>query len=108
MPPDVSAQVVLRVEHTDVELVDDEVIESGRTEACVVPGIVRRVAYHAVAIWIPVEFELPRVWIALEAFTTGSNDIEAIKATVFDAGQKASPEASGIPHEQIVRLLWKE
>src|SRR4051794_23937404 len=91
-----------------MELVHDEVIESGRTEASVVPRIVRRGAYYAIAIWIPVELELARVWVALEAFTARSDDIEAIEVTVFDPGHKASPNAGGIFHEQVFWILREE
>src|SRR3954466_5093898 len=96
MRADVSAQIIFGVEDADVKLIDDEVIESGRTKASIVPGVVRGLAYDAIAIWIAVELKLARIGVALEAFTAGANHIEAIKITVFDARHKPGPEAEGI------------
>ena len=37
MRPDVLARGILRIEHADVKLIDDQIAESRRTEPCVVP-----------------------------------------------------------------------
>src|SRR4051794_41173489 len=108
MRADVSAQVIFGVEDADVKLIDDEVIESGRTKARIMPGIVGGIAYNAIAVWIAVELKLARVWVALEAFTAGANHIEAIEITVFDARHKPSPEAGGILDEKMLRVFCKQ
>src|SRR3954452_4778889 len=67
MRADVSAQVIFGVEDADVELIDDEVVESGGTKARIVPRIVGGIAYNAIAVWIAVELQFARIRVALEA-----------------------------------------
>src|SRR4051812_40356942 len=108
MPPDVSAKIIFGVEDADVKLIDDEVVESGRTKARIVPGIVGGIAYDAIAVWIAVELQLARIWVTLEAFTAGANHIEAIEVAVFDVRHEACPEAGGIFCEKMLRVFWKQ
>ena len=107
MRPDVLAGGVLRVKHADVKLVDDQVAESRRAEARVVPGIIAGIAHDAVAVRIPVELELARIGIALEALAAGADDVEAIEVAVLDSGHEAGPKAIGVLHQQIGWHSWQ-
>src|SRR4051812_18458231 len=85
MRPNVFACLILRVEHADMKLIDNEVIERGRPEFSVMPRIVGRIAHNAIAIRIAVKFQLARIRVALEPFAAGSDDEESIEVAVFDS-----------------------
>ena len=107
MRADVFAGRILRVERSDVKLIDDQVVESRRTEVCVMPLVARRIAHDAVAVRIPVELELARIRIALEALAAGADHVEPIEVAVLDARHEAGPKAIGVLHQQIAGVLGK-
>src|SRR2546423_6752533 len=107
MRPNVFIFIILRVEYSNVKLVDNEVVERRRPKFSVMPRIIGRIADNTVAIRIAVKFQLARIRVALEPFAAGSDDKEAIEVTVFDSWYEARPKALGILYEQIASVFWK-
>ena len=104
---DVVALVVAGIEHADVKLVDDQIVERRWTKSLITPDIRTRIAHDAVA-RIPrvaAHLELTRVGIAFEAFAALANYVESIKITVLDAGEVAGPVPIRVLHEQLIRIL---
>ena len=96
MWPDVLAGGILRIEHADVKLVNDEVAEGRRTESRIVPGIIVRIAHDAVAVGISIEFQFARIRIAFEAFAARSDHVKAIKVAVLESWHEAGPKTIGV------------
>ena len=100
--PAVAAGVVAREEPADVELVDDEVVERRRPEACVVPRVRARVAHDAVAVGVVVQLELARPRVALQSRATRSDDEEPVLAAVDHVFEEPGPVAGGRVLDELV------
>jgi hypothetical protein len=107
MRPDIPASGVLRIEHADMELVDDQIIECWRSEPRIVPGIIGRVTHNAVAVGVPVKFQFARIRITLEALTARSDDVKAVEIAIPEARYESGPESIGILDEQIAFFFLK-
>ena len=72
-----------------MELIDNEIVESRRTESGIVPFVVGGIAYDAIAVGISVKLQLARIRVALEPFAAGSDDEKSIEVAVFDSWYEA-------------------
>src|SRR5205814_4051982 len=86
---DVMTLVVPRVEHADVKLIDDQIVERRRTKSLIAPDICARIAHDAVARipWVAAHLELARIGIALESLAALANYVEPIEIPVLDTGE---------------------
>ena len=94
--------IVFGVEDTDVELVDDQIVEGWRTKGLIVPGKSIRVANDAVAVRVTVHLQLASIRIALETLAAVTHDPKPVLAAIDNSWEKACPVSIGIPDEQIL------
>src|SRR5258707_1129651 len=85
-----------------MELVDDEVVEGGRAECGVMPGIGIRRPHDAIAVGIGPGRELAGARIALEPLAAGTFGPEAVLPILRRAGNEARPGAALVAHQQVV------
>ena len=108
MRANVLSRIVLRVEHTNVELINDQIVERGRTKSRVVPNVFVRIADDAIA-RIPgitaAHFQFARVRVALETLAAGADDVKAIEVVVLHSRKKSAPKTPGILHQQMIGIF---
>ncbi len=76
--------------YADVQLVDDQVVESRRMIGLVMPGVQRRISDDAIAVW-PVASEFAGVRIALPTRRSSAFDPELVPITILGARHESDP-----------------
>ena len=102
---DVVAGVIDGIKDTDVELVNEQIVERWRMKSRVVPWISGRVADDAVVLWPAREAEFTRVRVAFISFRSIADDPKAVFVAFLHAGKEAGPMRAANVDEQI-GIVW--